>query len=269
MVTTIGFIGAGNMASSLIQGLLDSGFDKNAIQISDTNVDLLKEKQQQFGIKINNTQQLASDCNVIVLAVKPQIINKVSQEIASVVQKNTLVISIAAGITLKSIEQYLSNIPIIRVMPNTPALIQTGASGLFANSQTTNEQKNIAEQIFNAVGITTWVAKENLLDVITALSGSGPAYFLLMMESMTQGAIDLGLDKEVANLFAIQTALGASKMALESEFDCATLREKVTSPNGTTFAALESFKNDNFSNIIKNAMDKASQRAAELGKHFE
>jgi pyrroline-5-carboxylate reductase len=269
MATIIGFIGAGNMASSLIQGLLDSGFDKNTIQISDTNADLLKEKQQQFGIKINTTQQLANDCNVIVLAVKPQIINQISQEISSVIQKNTLVISIAAGITLKSIEQYLNNIAIIRVMPNTPALIQTGASGLFANVQTTNEQKNIAEQIFNAVGITTWVAKENLLDVITALSGSGPAYFLLMMEAMTQSAIDLGLNKEVANLFAIQTALGASKMALESEFDCATLRKKVTSPKGTTFAALESFENDNFPNIIKNAMDKASQRAEELGKSFE
>lgn len=268
MVNTIGFIGAGNMASSLIQGLLNSNFDKNHIQISDTDDLLLQKKQQQFGIKINTTLKLAQQCDVIVLAVKPQIINKVCQEIVKTIKPNTLIISIAAGVMIKNIQQVLLNNSIIRVMPNTPALIQMGATGLFSDNAN-EEQKKIADKIFNAVGITAWVENEALLDVVTALSGSGPAYFFLMMEAMTQSAIDLGLDKKTATTLAIQTALGASKMASEAQVDCASLRENVTSPNGTTFAALESFKKDNFSTIIKNAMTKATQRGKELGASFE
>lgn len=267
MTKIIGFIGAGNMASSLIQGLINNEVDKSLIQIADTNTVFLDKKRQQFGVKTNTNQDLAQQCEVIVLAVKPQIIDKVCQEIAPHINKDALVISIAAGVRVESIKTLLNNNALIRTMPNTPALIQKGATGLFSDNAT-EAQKDTADKLFKMVGITAWVENEALLEVVTALSGSGPAYVFLMIEAMTNTAIASGLDKKTATTFAIQTVLGASKMASESQVDCALLRENVTSPNGTTFAALESFKQDNFSTIIKNAMGKAEQRAKELGRQF-
>jgi len=267
MHATICFIGAGNMAQSLIGGLIASGYDKQKIIASDPTQTSRNTITEKFGIQcFGDNAQSVSQADIVVLAVKPQILESVCHTIIDAVKhKQPLIISIAAGIRSKDINRWLGgNSAVVRTMPNTPALIQTGATGLFANELVSKEQQSEAEHILRAAGITVWVNEESQLDAVTALSGSGPAYYFLFMQAMEQAGQQLGLDEKTAHLLTLQTALGAAKMALESHQDFATLRQNVTSPNGTTEKAIQSFLADGLPETIAKAMQAAQNRAIEL-----
>ncbi|CAC9558869.1 Pyrroline-5-carboxylate reductase (EC 1.5.1.2) [uncultured Gammaproteobacteria bacterium] len=265
--TTIGFIGAGNMAYALISGLLKNEFLAKNIKLSDKDEVLLSQRQAEFGIEtFTDNTQLTAQCEVIVLAVKPQILSNICKEIQAHIRHKPLIVSIAAGVKSNDINRWLGGTaPIIRTMPNTPALLGNGATGIVANKMVNKQQKELAEQILNAVGQCFWVVNEDMLDAVTALSGSGPAYFFLMIESMSNAGVALGLDKEMAEKLSIQTALGASMMASQNQESAHELRNKVTSKNGTTQAAIESFQDQNFETIVSHAMRAAFDRAREIG----
>lgn len=266
MNNKICFIGGGNMAGSLVGGLINNAYAANLITVTDPDQTKLKQLAEQFSINITTDNQAAvQNADVVVLATKPQVLNEVCSSIKASLPTSALIISIAAGIRSTDIDRWLgNNNAIVRCMPNTPALIQAGATGLFANQQTSDRQKTTAEQILGAAGITLWVEDESLLDAVTAVSGSGPAYFFLFMEAMQQAGVQLGLDENTAGLLARQTALGAARMAMEGTDDPATLRAKVTSKGGTTAAAIASFEANNFQQIIQQALTAARDRAIEL-----
>ncbi len=267
MHSTICFIGAGNMSLSLIGGLIASGYPKSLITATDKSDAQRRDITEKLGIHCDeNNAEAASKADIIVLAVKPQLLETVCTELAEDAHlQESLVISIAAGVRSTDIDRWLGGgNAIVRAMPNTPALVQSGATGLFANTKVTQPQKEQAEHILRAAGLTLWLKQEADLDTVTALSGSGPAYFFLMMEAMQQAGQTLGLDEATARLLTIQTAFGAAKMALESREDCAALRHKVTSPNGTTEKAIESFEENDFKNIVETAIRAAKHRATQL-----
>ena len=268
--TVIGFIGAGNMAYALIKGLLNNGFDANQINISDPNEELLQSRESELEVTTySDNTSLLSNSDIIFFAVKPQVLSSVCLELKGVVKSKHLFVSIVAGIRSSDINRWLGgNFALIRTMPNTPALFQTGVTGLFANELVDNEQKSLVESILSSVGECFWVNEEKLIDAITAISGSGPAYFFLLMESMKQAGMALGLDEETANSLSIQTAYGASLMANKTGKDSRTLRAEVTSPNGTTQSAIESFQDQNFEGIVANATRAAYDRARELSNEL-
>ncbi len=266
----IGFIGAGNMARSLVGGLISSGADPDRLFATDPVDDIRTAMTRDFSIQtFDNNQQLLDHCDVIVLAVKPQVMKTVATALQP--RDDVLYLSIAAGITTASLDRWLGgNQAIVRAMPNTPSLVQSGASGLYANARVSAAQKETAEAILRAVGITVWVDSENQIDAVTALSGSGPAYFFMVMEAMEKAGEELGLPADTARLLAIQTGFGASKLALEIEDDPATLRKQVTSPGGTTEQAIRSFEEQGliemFSRAMKAARNRAETLAQELGQ---
>ncbi|VAW36564.1 Pyrroline-5-carboxylate reductase [hydrothermal vent metagenome] len=265
------FVGAGNMATSLIGGLLKRGFLPSQITASDPGGHQRQIATEKFGVQTfgdNNSHFGIPD--VVILAVKPQIIQQVALDISnSVAETNALVISIAAGIKIEHLEQWLADdTAIVRTMPNTPALIGEGATGLFANKNVTKQQRHLTEGIMDSVGISHWVDAEFKIDVVTALSGSGPAYFFLFMEYMQKTAIELGLSPEVAARLTEQTALGSAILAQRSADDITMLRQKVTSPNGTTEAALKSFDSNHLEQVIKQALTAANDRSIQLSKDF-
>ncbi len=264
--TVIGFIGVGNMGYALIKGLINSGYPTENIKACDLNKDLLQKRSKEFGINVYiNNAELLKTCDVVLLAVKPQVLTEVCKELRDSIEPNHLVISIVAGIRANDINRWLGGeFALVRAMPNTPALMQQGITGMFANKLVSDEQKSIVSTILSTVGQCFWVKEEKLIDAITAISGSGPAYFFLLMQSMTQAAIALGLDKETASALSVQTAYGASTMAVESGEDPQTLRLNVTSPNGTTQAAIESFQDQNFEGIVATATRAAYDRAHEI-----
>lgn len=267
MNSKICFIGGGNMATSLIGGLMANHFPPQNITVAEPDLSKLDLLHQQFAIQASTSnQQAAQQSDILILAVKPQIMQTVCKDLASTVQATKpLVISIAAGIRSTDINRWLgNNCAIVRCMPNTPSLIQCGATGLFANPQVTTEQRRLAEQILSATGLTVWVEDEALLDVITAVSGSGPAYFFLLIEAIQKAGTQLGLDVDTAQRLSLQTALGAARMASESKDDPATLRQKVTSKGGTTEAAINSFLSSGFEIMVTNALTSARDRAEEL-----
>jgi len=255
------------MAASLISGLISNHYPANKITVSDTDAEKLSPLNEQYGVNTQTDNLIAAkQAEVIVLAVKPQILKAVCLGIKdTVLSTRPLFISIAAGIRSTDINRWLGdNHSIVRCMPNTPALIQAGATGLFANEKTSADLRNIADQILRAAGITLWVSTEEQLDAVTAVSGSGPAYFFLFLEAMQAAGKELGLEPAAAAMLAKQTALGAARMAIESETDPATLRANVTSKGGTTAAAIASFENNHFRDIIKQALTAAHDRAIEL-----
>ena len=268
--TVIGFIGAGNMAYALIKGLLNNGFDANQINISDPNEELLRNRESELKVSTySDNASLLSNSDVIFFAVKPQVLSNVCLELKGTVKSKHLFVSIVAGIRSSDINRWLGgNFSLIRTMPNTPALFQSGVTGLFANELVDNEQKSLVSSILSSVGECFWVNEEKLIDAITAISGSGPAYFFLLMESMKQAGMALGLDEETANSLSIQTAYGASLMANKTGKDSRTLRSEVTSPNGTTQSAIESFQDQNFEGIVANATRAAYDRARELSNEL-
>ncbi len=262
----IAMIGAGNMGSSLIGGLIKNGHPVDRIIATDPSDEKLRQLQP-FGIHVTtDNSKAASLADVIIFAVKPQVFEKVAAPIKDVVQqRKPLVISIAAGIRIASIQQWLGEqTAIARVMPNTPALIGAGASALFANQHTTAEQRNIAETIMRAVGISVWVDEEEQMDTVTALSGSGPAYFFLVIEALQDAAESMGLPAETAQILAQQTALGAALMAIDSAYSPAELRQHVTSPGGTTEKAVSVLEEHHIRDIFKKTLLAAKQRSEEL-----
>ena len=269
--TVIGFIGAGNMAYALIKGLLSNGFDAKNINVSDSNDELLIKRQSELNITTySDNVSLLDNSDIVIFAVKPQVLSMVCLELKNNVKPNHLFVSIVAGIRGNDINRWLGgNFALVRTMPNTPALFQSGVTGLFANELVSNQQKELVTSILSSVGECFWVDEEKLIDAITAISGSGPAYFFLLMQSITQAATALGLDEKTANSLSIQTSLGASLMATKSGKDSKTLRKEVTSPNGTTQAAIESFQDQNFEGIVaaatRAAYDRARQLSNELG----
>lgn len=269
--TTIGFIGGGNMAASLIKGLIASGHDPQKLWASDINVDTLTALASDLGINVSQqNSEVINAVDVVVLAVKPQVLREVAKEICPCLNPTQLVVSIAAGITITSLNHWLcAETPIVRCMPNTPALVLTGATALYANKNVSPEQRDLAETIMRAVGIALWVEDESQLDAVTAVSGSGPAYFFLLMEAMEAAAIKLGLDQQTAQLLIQQTALGAAKIALESAETPAELRKRVTSPGGTTQKAIETFEAGGFSGLVTQALQAANNRSIEMSKQME
>jgi pyrroline-5-carboxylate reductase len=263
----IGFIGGGNMASSLINGLIASGHSPSQIWVSDVNQDLLQNLAKTLNVNISlSNDTVINAVDVVVLAVKPQILRTVAENAAVLLQqKQSLVVSIAAGISQSSLSRWIGeNVAIVRCMPNTPALVLTGATALHANANVNDEQRDLAENILRAVGISLWVNNENELDAVTAVSGSGPAYYFLLMESMEKAAIEMGLSQETARLLIQQTALGAAKIALESNESPEQLRNRVTSPNGTTQRAIETFEQGDFSQLVSKALHAAQARSIEM-----
>lgn len=267
----IGFIGAGNMARSLAGGLLNNGWDRGRILLSDPLAEQREGAHAALGVRVfAANQEVAGHADILVLAVKPQAMGAVARELAGAVQqRRPLVISLAAGVRLADLERWLgAGVPIVRVMPNTPALIGSGASGLFANTHVSKTQREQAESILRAVGVTAWLAQESLMDVVTALSGSGPAYFFLVMEALEQAAVDAGLTREQARLLTLETAFGAAKMALEGAEEPAVLRQRVTSPGGTTEAAVRTLEEGRLRELFDRAVRAAIQRAGQLGDLF-
>ncbi|GDX85561.1 pyrroline-5-carboxylate reductase [Methylococcaceae bacterium] len=265
----IGFIGGGNMAACLLNGLIASGHPAEQLWVSDTNPETLSQLALAHNVNTSlDNLAIVDAVDVIVLAVKPQILKSVVQTLAAPIHaKKLLVVSIAAGISQASLSAWLGDeTAIVRCMPNTPALVLTGATGLHANSNVTDEQSDLAENILRSVGIALWVETESELDAVTAVSGSGPAYYFLLMEAMEKAALEMGLSENVAQLLVQQTALGAAKIALESAESPESLRQRVTSPNGTTQKAIETFQAGGFVELVAKALHAARDRSIELSK---
>jgi pyrroline-5-carboxylate reductase len=263
----IAFLGAGNMARSLVAGLVKDNYPASQIWVFDRNTEKCDLLSQLYDVHIaESLEQAVEFADVVILAVKPQNIKELATAIGKqIAQKQALVISIAAGVQLAELEKLFGfNTAIVRAMPNTPSIVQAGASGLFANERTSKEQLSLAEHIMRASGVVVWVKKEALIDSVTALSGSGPAYIFLIMECMEKAAIDMGLNEKNAHLLTLQTVYGAAKMALESPDSLEKLREQVTSKGGTTAAALNVFAKHQIGDIIAAAMQAAKNRSIEL-----
>ena len=257
------------MATSLIGVLIDAGIPVSDITVAEPDEIRRQALQQQFSINVTADNNATLSCEVIVLAVKPQLLKQVCQQLdlpsEAKQQSNSLFISIAAGIKSTDINRWLNeDQSIVRCMPNTPALLQCGASGLFANNLVSNEQKQQAEEIMEAVGIVIWVESEEQIDAVTAVSGSGPAYFFLMMEAMQKAGEELGLATDVAQKLVLQTALGAARMATENDLSPEELRQMVTSKGGTTEQAILSFQAANYQKIVLDALKAANDRSISL-----
>lgn len=262
---SIGFIGGGNMARSIIGGLVADTTLKLDIQVYDHSKETLSSLKKEFSVTpATSNQALVEHCDVVVLAVKPQVMKSVLSEL-DVTNTRAVFLSIAAGLTITSLTKWLgADVAIIRTMPNTPALVQCGATGLFANTLTSSTQKNYANIVMKSVGIAIWVDSEDLLDSVTALSGSGPAYYFLVMEAMQAAAEKLGLNADTTRQLTIQTALGAATLASQSAEDLSVLRQRVTSPGGTTERAINTFMDNHLTEIFGKAMQAAFDRSKEL-----
>jgi len=263
----IAFIGGGNMAASLIAGLLADGYDCQRLVVGDPDASKRDALAARFGVKtMGDTAEAVNGADLVVLSVKPQVARQVCQELALTLgQSRPLFVSVMAGIREQSIQEWLGgSIPLVRAMPNTPAMIQAGAIVLHATPETSPTQRNQAETVLRSGGLTRWVGQEAQMDAVTALSGSGPAYFFLLMEVIEQAGIELGLEKENARLLTIQTALGAARMAMESDDSPHMLRERVTSPGGTTERALDVLESGGIRTLVTRAVNAACERSEEL-----
>lgn len=267
--TRIAFIGAGNMATSLIGGLRAQGMDSARIRASDPGAQRREQLAAEYGIALfADNAEAASGADVIVLAIKPQMMKTVCEALRPALQPNQLIVSVAAGITCQSLALWLGERPIVRCMPNTPALVGEGASGLYATAQVSAQQRQQAENLLEAVGVAVWLEHESQIDAVTAVSGSGPAYFFLLMEAMTAAGEHLGLPRETAARLTLQTALGAARMALNSDVDAAELRRRVTSPAGTTEAAIKTYQAGGFEALVSKALGAAATRSVELAEQL-
>jgi len=264
-------IGCGNMGRSLVGGLIADGRPATALCAADPDAAQRERMQSQFWIDTHADNDAAlNGADVVIFAVKPQSMKAVVRAAAPRLRElRPLILSIAAGIRLGDIGRWLgADLPVVRAMPNTPALIRAGATALCAGANVSAAQRDAAEQIMRAVGDALWVEDEALLDVVTALSGSGPAYFFLLMETLEKTAVELGLTPAQARALTLQTALGAARMALAGNSDPAGLRRQVTSPGGTTEAALQVLERTGVARAFRDAVRAASQRAAELARTY-
>lgn len=260
----ISFIGFGSMAKAITRGLLKE--DKYQISASAPSLPI-GTNQEQIQTRFDN-KQVIKTADVVILAVKPAQMDLVLKEIVPELPDSCLLISVAAGLSLQWFKQHIEKpVALVRTMPNTPASIGLGATPMIANQNASEEQRLWAEQIFSTIGLVHWVAKEEEIDAFTALSGSGPAYVFLFVEALINGAVALGLEKEAAKQFAMQTCKGALALAESSSLSLAELRAQVTSPGGTTAAALKVL-NQHLDALIFSAMKAASDRAYELGQQY-
>src|SRR5688572_31631798 len=262
----VAFIGGGNMARSLIGGLVARGHDAGDIAVSEPQ-DLLRDAlARDFGVRtLADNAAAATGADVVVVAVKPQVMRAVCEGLAGAMRARPLLLSIAAGVRIAQFEQWLgADQPVVRAMPNTPALIGEGISGLIANARTTDAMRAAAASVLEATGRVVWIDDEASMDAVTAVSGSGPAYFFLLIEALEAAAVAQGLPADVARALTLQTALGAARMASGSTESPATLRERVTSPGGTTQAALEAFEAGGFRALVATAVARATERGREL-----
>jgi len=268
----ISFIGAGNMAQALISGLVACGVKPSNITAADPNADVreqLAAKGLQTVDPTADATKAVVDADVVVLAVKPQVMKAVVSGFKDVLDKQ-LIVSVAAGLSTEIISGMLGGYQtIVRAMPNTPSMIQMGATGLYATDDITSEQKDLAEAVMAASGLVMWVDDEEHMHAVTAVSGSAPAYMFYFIESMVDGAVALGLNKEQASALAMQTMLGAATMSLQSEDSPAELRRKVTSPNGTTQAAVESMQANEIGRQIAEAMTACYKRSQALSEEMK
>ncbi|MFL2530527.1 MAG: pyrroline-5-carboxylate reductase [Porticoccaceae bacterium] len=269
-MSKIVFIGGGNMASCLIGGMIANGFSSQDITVSEPNQVSRERMASTHGV-LTTADNIAaiSAADIVVLAVKPQIMGSVATPLAAALEHKPIIVSIAAGIPVGALQNWMGQtLKIVRAMPNTPAMVQSGATALFANQSLDDDQHTIIENIFSAVGYACWVTQESDIDAVTAVSGSGPAYFFLIYEAMLKVAQELGLDSETASKLTLHTALGAARLALTSESAPDVLRKQVTSPGGTTQAAIESFQAQDLENIFRTAMTSALERAKEMSDDF-
>lgn len=261
------FIGGGNMAQALIGGLISRGLPPTRITVSDP-VEQIRQLLQEKEVHVTQDNVAAiQNADVVVLAVKPQVLATVLRPLKGLLS-DILVISIIAGAEIQTISNLIDSNRIVRVMPNTPALVQTGAHGIYANDVVSASDRELTSQILAATGLTIWVNSEAQIDAVTAVSGSGPAYFFYLMESMIRAGKNLGLDEKVATALTLQTALGAAQMAITSSNTPSELRKNVTSPNGTTQAALEVFDRAQISQNIQSALAAAQKRSQELAQEL-
>ena len=269
-MSSIAFIGGGNMASCIIGGMISNGFSAEDIVVSEPGEESRSRLEETYGVKtLTDNQAAAKWADLIVLAVKPQIMRSVAIELAPALVPNSAVVSIAAGIPLDALQKWLgADTAIVRAMPNTPAMLLVGATGLFANQQVGLTQRNFVATIFKAIGYTCWVETEAQIDAVIAVSGSGPAYFFRIIEIMQKVGQELGLPEQVARELSLQTALGSARMATESGTGATQLRQQVTSPGGTTEAALNTFEQLGLEATFRAAMRSALTRAEEMATDF-
>jgi len=269
-VDTIGFVGGGNMAEALIKGVITANvYSPENVFVSDIRAERLKFLAEKYGaVPCEENSELAAKVETVVLSIKPQNMTEALESVKDAIGTDKLVISIAAGVKVANITAVLGDIAIVRVMPNTPALIGEGASALFANERA-KPMLEKAMAIFSAVGKAVVVDDEDLIDAVTAVSGSGPAYYFLLMEEMIKAGVQLGLPEDIAKDLVLQTAKGAGLLATEADNNNespAVLRQKVTSPGGTTEAALKVFKDGRIGELISAAITRARDRGRELAK---
>ncbi|MDA7970005.1 MAG: pyrroline-5-carboxylate reductase [Gammaproteobacteria bacterium] len=263
----ISFIGGGNMAAALLGGLVRGGWPAEALAVAEPRAEQRRELTRRFGVAcFEDNAECAARADAVVFAVKPQALREAAHSVADALRRGKpLLISIAAGIRCDDLLRWAGDdFALVRAMPNTPALVGAGITGLFANAQASAAQRELAQEVLRAAGGTLWVAREELMDAVTAVSGSGPAYFFKMMEVMAESAAAHGLAREDAGELAVQTALGAAMLAREQSGDPAELRRQVTSPGGTTEAALLAMENGGFERALRGGMDAARARAAEI-----
>jgi pyrroline-5-carboxylate reductase len=268
----LGFIGGGNMAEALIKGLISTSFfgSKN-IFVSEPSKSKCGALQTKYKIKvIGDNRELWKKCDIIILAVKPQVLKEVLCDIRSVVGSDKLVISVAAGVPISIIDSSLrgdskKKFSVVRTMPNTPSLVQEGMTAIASGKYVSKADLKIAHKIFEAVGLTVDV-EENQLDAVTGLSGSGPAYIFMLIESLSDAGVKMGLSREVANILTIQTVLGSAKLARESGKHPGQLKDLVTSPAGTTITGLHALEQGGLRTTLMNAVEDATLRSRELGK---
>ncbi|MCP3955042.1 MAG: pyrroline-5-carboxylate reductase [Desulfobacterales bacterium] len=272
----IGFIGSGNMGEAMIGGLIDSGAAQpENIICSDVREDLLQEIEAKFGISTSTSNTaVAADADIVILAIKPQIMVPVLQEVKECLDMSKLVISIAAGVPLAAIEGCLNkDLRLIRVMPNVAVSVREGAAAIAAGDHTLKEDIDLAMAIFNSVGKCVFLKENNLMDAITGLSGSGPAYIFMIVDALADAGVRVGLHRKDALLLASQTILGSAKMLLETGEHPGQLKDSVTSPGGTAIAGLHTLEKGGLRTTLINAVEAATQRSTELGemmmKHFE
>ncbi len=263
----IGFIGCGNMGGTIVKGLLKKKlFSKKDVMICDKDKKRLGQLKRQTGVKsVCPSRELVNKADIVVLAVKPKDFDQVLNKIAKAVGTNKLVISVAAGISTRHIEYYLGHVPVVRVMPNLAVVVNTGMSALCQGKFAKSQHLKITEKIFQSIG-KTMVVPETLMNAVTAVSGSGPAYIFEVMEDMIKGAMKAGISKDMSQELVKQTVLGSAKMVAEGHDAPSILRDRVTSPGGTTEAALKHMKKHHFAKVLIGAVQKAKKRAKELGK---
>jgi pyrroline-5-carboxylate reductase len=277
MTVKIGFIGGGHMASAIIGGLskfndADNSLCVDNLWVYDRNPEKLTALAEQFAVQpADSSEHLLEQCNVIVIAVKPQATKTLIIELSNkLLAKKPLIISVVAGIQCQSIQRWIGgSSSIVRVMPNTPSLVSMGSSGMYANAQVNTEQRALCRRLFDTMGISCWVPHETDIDSVTALSGSGPAYFMLFIQSLIEAATQAGLEPSTAKTLALQTAAGTATMIKQSEYDIAQLIDNISLPAGTTERAMQSFQNAKLPAIISTAFEAARQRAEQLAIEFD